>query len=274
MALEMLFLGTGTSAGVPIIGCDCDVCRSSDPRDKRARPSVLIRYNDPQGSRRAILIDATAELRAAAIAYRIDRLDGVAITHAHADHIFGLDDLRRYNAIQQSPIDLYTDQLAYDSLSHMFRYIFEPHTNINQTFIPQFLLRMIKPGASWDMYGARWTALPLLHGRLPILGFRVDIAGQSLAYCTDVSAIPPQTYPLLTDLDVLVIDALRYRHHPTHLTVDQALGEIEQIKPKQAFFTHIAHDIKHANLEAQLPECVALPYDGLTVTIRNGVVQV
>ena len=273
MSLELLFLGTGTSAGVPMIGCDCSVCRSSDPRDHRGRPSVLVSYSDPlpgdhDGWRR-ILIDATTELRAAAIQHRIRRLDGVFITHAHADHIFGLDDIRRFNAIMGGPIDLYTDATTHKTLGRIFRYIFEPHKNVNQSFIPQLIPRTIEPGVPVNLFGAVWTPLALMHGRQPVLGFRVDLDGQSLAYCTDVSRFPPQTYPLLVGLDVLVIDALRYRHHPTHLTVNQALDQIEQIQPRRAYLTHIAHDIKHADLERNLPDHVGLPFDGLTVTCRS-----
>lgn len=270
MALEMLFLGTGTSAGVPMIGCDCEVCRSTDPRDKRCRPSVLISYDQPVGPtgepvHRRLLIDATAELRTTAVQHRINRLDAVLITHAHADHVFGLDDLRRYNALQGGPLDLYADEATQQALRHMFRYIFEPHTNANKSFIAEFLVQTIEPGVSVDLYGASCTPLRLMHGRLPIIGYRFDYQGHSIAYCTDVSNFPPQTYPLLADLDVLVIDALRYRHHPTHMTVDQALEQIDQIRPKRAYLTHIAHDIRHAELEANLPEHVFLPFDGLSV---------
>ena len=278
MAVELLFLGTGTSAGIPMIGCDCAVCRSSDPRDHRDRPSVLVSYPDPSapGGKRRLLVDATAELRAAAIRYRIHHLDGVLITHAHADHIFGIDDLRRYNFICGSPIDLYADRTTHEALGQMFPYIFEPHKNVNQSFVPQLVRRELEPAVAVELFGATWTPLPLMHGRQPILGYRVDgprVIGLadshrgSLAYCTDVSSIPPETYPLLEDLDVLIIDALRYRHHPTHLTVEQALDQIEQIKPGRAYLTHIAHDIQHTDLEANLPEHVYLPFDGLTVRV-------
>ncbi len=269
MSLELLFLGTGTSAGVPMIGCDCEVCTSTDPRDKRDRPSVVISYPDPSpgdhhGVRR-ILIDATAELRHAAVRHRLQRIDGVMITHAHADHVFGLDDLRRFNAVMGAPISLYCDQHTHETLGHMFRYIFEPHTNVNDSFVPNLIRHPVHAGRPLQLFTAAWTPVPLMHGRLPVLGFRVDYDGQSLAYCTDVSGFPPEAYPLLEGLDVLVIDALRYRHHPTHMTVDQALEQIAHIKPRRAYLTHIAHDIRHAELEASLPEHVFLPFDGLTI---------
>lgn len=280
MPLELLFLGSGTSAGVPMIGCHCAVCTSTDPRDQRTRASVLITHPDAvkpddPAARRRMLIDTSPEMRLQLIRHGIDRLDGVLYTHTHADHIFGLDDLRRINALTEGPIDVYAEQSSIDTLRSMFRYIFESHANVNQSFIPTLLTRPIQPGVPLDLHGARWTPLRLLHGRLPVLGFRVDYAGergepQSLAYGTDVSGVPPETLSLLADLDVLVIDGLRYRHHPTHFTVDQALGVIEQVKPRRASLTHIAHDIMHADLEPRLPENVAIAYDGLTVRCMDG----
>lgn len=219
---------------------------------------------------RRLLVDATAELRSAAIRYEIDRLDGVLITHAHADHIFGIDDLRRFNAIMGGPLDLFTERDTHVTLAQMFRYIFDPHTNVNQTFIAQLIVRFVEPGVAFDVFGAKWIPLRLMHGRLPILGFRIEFGGQAVAYCTDVSGIPPETYPLLEGLDVLVIDGLRYKHHPTHFTVEQALEQIDQVKPKKAYLTHIAHDILHAELEPRLPKNVFLPYDGLRITGDSG----
>ena len=266
MSLELLFLGTGTSAGVPMIGCDCQVCRSHDPRDQRTRSSVLVRYGrDGEEGCRRYLIDVAPEMRLQVIRNDISRLDGVLITHAHADHIFGLDDLRRFNAVMQAPISLYAEGQTLERLQKIFSYIFEPRTNVNPSFIAKLVAHTIAPGKPIDLEPARWTPLRLLHGRLPILGFRVDLDGDSLAYCTDASGIPPETYPLLNDLDVLVIDALRYRHHPTHFTVDQALGQIAQIKPRRAYLIHMAHDIQHADLESRLPEHVFLSFDGLVV---------
>jgi phosphoribosyl 1,2-cyclic phosphate phosphodiesterase len=267
MSLELLFLGTGTSAGIPMIGCACAVCRSADPRDRRSRPSAVVRYPDAtvEGGRQ-LLIDTAPELRTQAIENDLTRIDGVLYTHGHADHIFGLDDLRRFNAVMKTAVDIYAERSVLDQLQRMFQYVFEPHNNINQSFVATLIARPVEPEVPLDLFGAMWTPLRLLHGRLPILGFRVDYQGQSLAYCTDLSAFPPHTFSLLTDLDVLVIDGLRYRHHPTHLTVDQALGLIDQIGPRQAYLTHIAHDICHAELQPRLPQGVWLAYDGLVVS--------
>lgn len=267
MIFELIFLGTGTSAGVPMIGCDCAVCTSDDPRDRRDRTSALVRYSEDDGTIRQFLIDTSPEMRHQVIRHGISRIDGVLYTHAHADHIFGLDDLRRFNAVMKQPIDIYAEERVLVSLRKMFPYIFTPEKNINKSFIPTLIANELRSEQSLDLFGATWTPIRLLHGRLPILGFRVDLADKSLAYCTDVSSIPPESYPLLQNLDILVIDGLRHRHHPTHLTIDQALAQIEQIKPGTAYLTHLAHDICHAELEPQLPEGVLLPYDGLVVEI-------
>ena len=268
--LELVFLGTGTSAGVPMIGCDCAVCRSDDPRDQRTRPSALIRYPDGRAHAgpRQLLIDTTPDIRLQAVREHIDRIDGVLYTHAHADHIFGIDDLRRFNAVMKRPVDVYGEPSLIAELQQMFRYIFQPGRNVNPSFVAELIPCPLHVGRALELFGAVWTPIRLMHGRLPILGFRVDWRGRSLAYCTDVSTIPPETYPLLTGLDVLVIDALRYRHHPTHLTVDQALGIIDELKPGRAYFTHMAHDIRHAEIEAALPEAVHPAYDGLRVTLE------
>ena len=262
--MELLFLGSGTSAGVPMIGCHCPVCTSPDPRDQRSRASVLIRYHGPMHDVQ-VLIDTAPELRLQMIRHRIDRLDAVLFTHNHADHVFGLDDLRRFNAVMGTPMPIYAETKVLQWLHNTFQYIFQPHRNINDSFIPQLLTHPLEAGSSVELHGALWTAVRLLHGRLPILGFRVDLDGTSIGYCTDVSSFPPEAYSQLAGLDVLVIDALRYRHHPTHMTVDQALEQIEQLKPGRAYLTHIAHDICHAELEPQLPEHVYLAFDGLTV---------
>jgi phosphoribosyl 1,2-cyclic phosphate phosphodiesterase len=296
MSLDLIFLGTGTSAGVPMIGCTCPVCTSADPRDRRDRPSVLVRYGDASkddasgggGGRDAsgggsggggdasgghqFLIDTTPDLRHQAIRNHIHRIDGVFYTHAHADHIFGLDDLRRFNAVMKQPIPIYAERSVLDHFFTMFPYIFQAHKNVNATFVAQLIPTALAVGEPVLHFDARWTPLRLMHGRLPILGFRIDHGGAALAYCTDVSTIPPETFPLLQGLDVLVLDALRYRHHPTHLTVDRALEIVAQLKPRRAYFTHIAHEIRHAELAPKLPEGVALAFDNLALSIAPGVV--
>lgn len=293
MALELVFLGTGTSAGVPMIGCTCPVCTSPDPRNRRHRASALVRYPRPQsestghGGDRGLtpaarlasgqehpapppvqmLIDASPELRQQIIRADVHHLDGVFFTHAHADHIFGLDDLRRFNVVMDRAVDLYAEPPVAEQLRSMFRYAFDPASNVNDSFVPQLLLHAIAPGASAEHLGARWTPIRLMHGRLPIVGYRVDWRGASLAYCTDVSSIPPESYELLQGVDVLVIDALRYRHHPTHMTVEQALDAVDALTPGRAYLTHIAHEIDHATLSAELPDGVFVAHDELVVEV-------
>ncbi|WP_432797287.1 MBL fold metallo-hydrolase [Poriferisphaera sp. WC338] len=273
MSLELIFLGTGTSAGIPMIACDCNVCTSADPRDNRTRPSVLIQYqsddpNAPDTAQRQFIVDTSPELRQQCIREKLTRIDGVFITHNHADHILGLDDLRRFNASMDAPINLYAEASVLERLHQMFLYIFEPHRNVNKnSFVASLIPQPIDIGKPLDFFGATFTPLRLMHGRLPIFGLRIDYQNRSLAYCTDVSTIPPETYPYLQNLDILVIDALRFRHHPTHLTVDQALDIVHNVQPKEAYFTHMTHDIKHADLEPELPENVHLAYDGLKLSL-------
>ena len=281
MTLQMTFLGTGTSAGVPMIGCGCEVCTSADPRDHRDRSSVLIRYpdasldvgdahaafNPAQVGQRQLLIDTTPELRRQALTQRLSRLDGVLITHAHADHIFGLDDLRRFNAVMRTPLDLFAEPGVIAKLREVFDHIFAPHKNVNASFVANLIAQPVQAGEPRDLHGATVTPLRLMHGRLPIVGYRFDVGGVSLAYCTDVSTIPPESWPLLQGLDVLVLDALRYRHHPTHLTVDRALRIIEELAPGRAYLTHLAHDTAHAELAARMPAGVEPAYDGLVVDV-------
>lgn len=264
MSITLTLLGTGTSAGVPMIGCTCEVCRSTDPRDHRDRASAMVQFEDRRTTR-TVLLDTSPELRQQMIRHRVMRIDGVVYTHNHADHVFGIDDLRRFNAVQKEPIDLYTEPRMADWLRDTFKYIFDTKTNINKSFVPTLVINPIDPGKPFELAEMTWTPLRLMHGRLPILGYRIG----KCAYCTDVSSIPPETYPLLQGLDVLVIDALRYRHHPTHLTVDQALEVIDELKPRRAYLTHIAHEIKHAELEPKLPEHVFLGYDGIAIEIKD-----
>jgi phosphoribosyl 1,2-cyclic phosphate phosphodiesterase len=274
--LELLFLGTGTSTGVPMIGCQCAVCQSPGPRDWRSRPSVLIEYPDPAAghdgeppAKRSVLIDTTPELRQQALTHQLNHLDGVMMTHAHMDHVLGLDDLRRFNAVMDTSLDLYGEAEVLQRLKEMFRHIFQPSTNVNQSYVASLIPTPIEVETAFDLHGARWTPLRLMHGRLPVLGFRIDWQDQAIAYCTDVSTIPPETYPYLEGLDLLVLDALRFRHHPTHMTVEQALNVVEQVQPKQTYFTHITHDIRHSEVEPTLPTGVHLAYDDLRVSARQ-----
>jgi len=274
--LRLTFLGTGTSAGIPVIGCDCPTCTSSDPRDTRLRTSAALRFTDPTGQRRTVLLDCGPDLRQQSLRAGLDRCDAILITHNHVDHVWGLDEVRRFNALMGEPIDVWGDEHTLGSLRRVYQHIFEPHRNIQKSFIAELIARELTPLTPIDLFGIRVTPLPLLHGRLPILGYRFDHAPQArsaesppadgllpLAYCTDVSGIPPETWPALRGVRTLVLDALRHRHHPTHFTVEQAQRVAEQVRADRTLLIHMTHDLKHEETDADLNRGIGLAYDGL-----------
>jgi phosphoribosyl 1,2-cyclic phosphate phosphodiesterase len=275
--LQFVILGSGTSAGVPVIGCDCGVCTSSDPHDRRTRPAACVRFTDAQDRPRVVLIDASPDLREQALRHELRRCDAIVFTHNHVDHTFGLDEVRRFNVVMQAPIDIYAEPPTLEFLDRVYRHIFARQKNVNDSFVATLIPHAIELDRPLDLHGLRFTPLRLLHGRLPILGYRIedlDDAGRlarpqpgplPLAYCTDVSGIPPETWPGLGSLRTLILDMLRYRRHPTHLSVDEAIEIAGRIGAERTFFTHMTHDIRHADLDGELPEGMALAYDGLVI---------
>jgi phosphoribosyl 1,2-cyclic phosphate phosphodiesterase len=265
--MRIIVLGSGTSHGVPSIGCDCAVCRSSDPRDRRTRPSILIDLaGDPPPAApsprvRSILVDTSPDLRAQALACDVRRVDAILFTHTHADHIFGLDDVRRYNQMQKGAIACYADAHAVGELRRIFSYVFEPPVQKGGG-LPQLSLFQI--AGPFTLGGAEIVPIPLLHGVMPVLGFRIG----AFAYLTDCSRIPDTSWPLLMDrggVRTVIIDALRHRPHPTHFSVSDALDVVRRLGAERAYFTHICHDLPHAETCAQLPGGVELAYDGLVL---------
>lgn len=240
-----------------MIGCTCEVCRSVDPRDRRLRPSI---YLDVPG-RAGILVDTTPDLRQQALAHAIARLDGVLFTHSHADHILGLDEIRRFNFMQGSSIPCYAAADAWDSIRRTFHYVFDDLPRQGGG-IPKIDVHEIS--GPFAVAGVHVTPVPLLHGRMPILGFRFG----TLAYLTDCSAIPDESWPLVAGVETLVIDALREKKHPTHFTVGEALEAIARIGPRRAYLTHMSHALGHAETNARLPAGVELAYDGLSLDAR------
>ena len=256
ISARVTFLGTGTSHGVPMIGCTCATCRSADPRDRRLRPSIYLDVPD----RGRVLVDSSTDLRQQALAFAITRVDAVIYTHAHADHILGLDELRRFNMIQGTTIPCYADARTWDALKRTFFYVFDGVARRGGG-LPE--LEPHEISGPFVAAGLRVQPVPLLHGRLPILGFRFG----TFAYLTDCSAIPDESWPLLDGVETVVIDALRDKPHPTHFSVEEALAAVARIAPRRAFFTHMAHDLPHAATCARLPHGVELAYDGLVLDV-------
>jgi phosphoribosyl 1,2-cyclic phosphate phosphodiesterase len=255
-ALRITVLGSGTSVGVPTIGCDCKVCTSDDSRDKRLRPSIFLRYDG-----RGVLVDTTPDFRQQALRAKIERLDAILFTHSHADHIMGLDDVRPFNFRQKSVIPIYGSEDTLQAIKTSFGYIFQENSGA-VTAIPKLLPNAIN-GGTFDLFGMPVTPIPVIHGKATIYGFRVGDA----AYLTDHSEIPESSLELLRGLDVLFLDALRYKPHPTHSTVERSLEYVELLGPRRAYFTHICHDLQHKRVESMLPPNVRLAYDGLEITV-------
>ena len=253
--MRVTFLGTGTSTGVPVPTCGCSVCRSTDPRDQRLRPSVLLEWDGA-----TVLVDTSTDLRAQALREGLARLDAVLYTHAHADHVFGLDDLRMYNWVRGGPIPAYGSPETLAAIRRSFWYVFEEVEAGGGK--PSLTLHPVDD-RPFALAGRTIIPVPLLHGRLPILGYRTG----GFAYLTDVSAIPQASYPLLEGLDVLVLSALRIRPHPTHMHLSRSLDEAARIGARRTLFTHIAHEIAHAEIAPTLPTGVELAYDGLRVDV-------
>jgi phosphoribosyl 1,2-cyclic phosphate phosphodiesterase len=256
-AIRITVLGSGTSVGVPTIGCHCEVCSSNDPRDQRLRPSVLVSY-----AGRNVLIDTTPDFRTQALRAKIDRLDAVVFTHSHADHLMGLDDVRPFNFRQNGHIPIYASENTLAAIRRCFPYIFDNEKK--ESNVPKLDVRQID-GASFDVFGVEFLPVPVLHGRQTIFGFRFGAA----AYLTDHSAIPESSLDLLGGLDVLFLDALRYRPHPTHSTVEQSIATVERLQPRRTFFTHICHDLAHERAESLLPPHIRLAYDGLEIHLEE-----
>ena len=249
-ALELFFLGTGTSHGVPMIGCDCAVCRSDDPRDRRNRSAATVTW--PDGT--TFLIDAPPELRLAVVAGGVQRVDAILLTHAHADHIMGMDDVRRFNDISGKSIDVYGNAATIATVRQVFGYA---ETAFDRKPSNRPALRFVEVDGPFEACGKLIQPVPLLHGSEEILGFRIG----PLAYCTDCSEIPPDSEAMLKGLEILVLDSLRHRPHPTHFTLAEALEVVKALSPQRAYLTHLTHEIAHAETAAALPETVELAYD-------------
>lgn len=251
-ALRVRVLGCGTSSGVPTIGCDCDVCTSDDPRNNRLRSSLYIEKGDVR-----LLVDCGPDFRQQALRERIRRVDALFITHTHADHINGIDDLRAINWAQQGSIDVLSNAKTLESLSAIYGYCFNPPQLGGG--VPKLKFHPLEAGKTETFHGLEVTAIPVFHGKIPILGFRFD----DFAYLTDVSFIPETSFPLLKGIDTLVLSALRNRPHETHFSVEQAVAEATRLAPRQTYFIHMTHDLDYEKTNESLPDNMRLLYDGL-----------
>jgi len=270
---RLTFLGTGTSMGVPTLGCACKVCASPDPRDRRLRPSALLTWQEnasgpeptPGEERavvRAVVIDTGPDFRAQALCAGLKRVDAVFYTHGHADHVLGMDDLRPLSYIasrESGPIPLYAAPWTVAILERIFDYTFSPAA----TYANRARVKLEPLAAHNPVHGVDFVRIPVKHGQQAIDGFRFGGA----AYLTDVSAIPDESFALLEGLDLLVLSALRHAPHPSHATVEQALAWARRIGARQTWFTHIAHDLGHEETNAKLPANAQLAHDGLSVPV-------
>lgn len=265
MEATLTFLGTGTSMGVPTLGCECAVCASAvspdgDPHNRRTRPSLRLAYNN-----HVVLIDTGPDFHAQAIRENIHHVDAVLYTHGHADHILGLDDLRPLSFQLPGGLPIYADAETTETLKRIFNYTFSARERYSTAArVVLHALDETTPGAGFDLFGANFQRIPVTHGSQTITGYRFG----SAAYLTDMSDIPPESLPLLQDLDILILDALRRQPHPSHSHLARSLSFVEQLKPKRAWFTHISHDLDHAPTEEELPPNVRLAYDGLQLTFE------
>lgn len=259
MKAEIIVLGSGTSMGVPTLGCQCAVCTSTDPRNRRTRPSIAITWSSG-GATHLVVVDTGPDFREQALREGIRHVDAVFYTHAHADHILGLDDLRPLS-FEHKPksLPLYVDGQTAEILQRIFDYTFSPSSTYpNKARVE---LRSLEGQEAASVNGARFQRVPLLHGNLEVAGFRFG----SAAYLTDMSAIPESSLPLLQGLDVMIIDALRPQPHPSHANIAASLRWVERVQPRHAWFTHMSHEVDHEETEKAFPPNVRLAFDGLRI---------
>ncbi len=254
--MKFTLLGTGTSTGIPMPTCTCTTCTSPDSRDKRLRPSLLVESNTT-----TIVIDTSSDFRQQMLTHQVMKLDGVVYTHHHFDHIGGFDDIRPYNFTSNSIMPIYALDRTAQALCTTFPYAFEKPEQLGGG-VPEVTLNVID-AEPFTVQDIQFIPIPLYHGILRVNGYRIG----NFAYCTDTNNIPEESYQLLEGVEVLILDALRYHEHPTHFTVEQAIEAATRIGAKQTYFTHIAHQILHHDLDTRLPQGINVGYDGLTIEL-------
>lgn len=256
--MKATFLGTGTSSGVPLIGCDCEVCKSSDPRNRRRRTSLHLEAGGVH-----IQVDTPPDFREQALDYALSRVDAVLFTHAHADHLFGFDDIRRFNTMQKCVIPAYADAATLQDITRIFDYV--STDKVPGFYRPQIDFRTID--GDFSVGDVRITPLPVLHGPKPTFGFLFEGDGARLAYVPDCKAMPQGTMEMLDSVDVMILDALRHRTHKTHMTIEESVETLQRINATQSYLVHMCHDVDHASLAATLPADIDVAYDGMTLTL-------
>jgi phosphoribosyl 1,2-cyclic phosphate phosphodiesterase len=254
--VKVTFLGTGTSLGVPIVGCNCPVCQSADTHDKRLRSSALVEIEG-----RSIVIDTGPDFRQQCLAYNVRHIDALLITHPHRDHLAGLDDIRPFCFIQQQDIPVYASDYTCNAIRHDFAYCF---ADPKYPGVPDIVLNELEYYKPFEVLGVEITPFPVMHAQMVVTAYRIG----NFTYITDASSVPEESLEVIKDTEILVVNALRKeRIHPAHFILPQALDIIAKIQPREAYITHISHDIPHASTQQELPKNVHLAYDGLTLDL-------
>jgi phosphoribosyl 1,2-cyclic phosphate phosphodiesterase len=258
--MRFTLLGSGTSTGIPSVGCNCETCTSSDLKDKRLRPSLLVE-DIAEGRHITVVIDTSSDFRQQMLTYNVSELNAVVFTHHHFDHIGGFDDIRPYNFQQNCSMPVYCMERTLHSLKQCYPYAFG-EAEQEGGGLPSVNTHIIDT-APFDVFGIRFVPIPMMHGVIRVNGYRIG----NFAYCTDTNFIPDASLALLEGVEILILDALRYHPHPTHFTIEEAVEVAQKIGAKQTYFTHIAHQIKHSELDGKLPKGIQLGYDGLVVEL-------
>lgn len=252
--MRVTFLGTGTSTGVPVIGCDCDICKSDDPKNRRSRVSAMLTWDDNN-----VVIDTGPDFREQMLRHDVKHVEAVLYTHSHADHLHGLDDLRMFCFRRGGPIPAYADPATYERIRRVFDYTFQTKTEGGGTA----KLELEQMNGSFELLGRTIVPMIVMHGSLPVTAFRIG----DFAYCTDCNSVPDETMEALAGVEVLVLDALRERPHSTHFSIDEAVAVAQEIGARQTYFVHMTHDVDHATVNDALPDGIELAYDGLQIDV-------